>query len=94
MVSNKLAILGYATALSQFASAASSGSGLEVFPGFNVDMKYNKDTEMVDFTVVIPDNTWMGIVLGSSQMIDSDIITFVADGTSSQFIDNWSTGLN
>ena len=64
MFSNKIEVVVFAI-FSQFTCAASTGKGLEVFPGFNVDMKYNKDTEMVDFTVVIPDNTWMGVILGS-----------------------------
>ena len=83
MISNKLAVAGLTSTLLHFASAASTGKGLEVFPGFNVDIKYNKDSDMVDFTVVIPDNTWMGIILGTKSMIDSDMITFVADGASS-----------
>ena len=55
-------------------TAASTGKGLEVTPGYNVDMKYNADTEMVDFTFVLPDNTWFGFGLGSKDMFDVNMI--------------------
>ena len=69
-----------------------NGNGIEVFLGFNVDIRYNQATSKADFTFVLPDQTWMGIVLGSQVMADSDIIQVMANGTSSYFIDAHATG--
>jgi hypothetical protein len=55
-------------------ATSSGGKGLEVVEGFNIDIKYNSETTKVDFTFIIPNGTWMGIVLGSNLMMDSDII--------------------
>ena len=55
-------------------ATSSGGKGLEVFEGFNIDIKYNSETTKVDFTFIIPNGTWMGIILGSNLMMDSDII--------------------
>ena len=60
--------------ISSLGAAASSGTGMEVFPGFNLDMTFNSKTSLVEFTFVIPDGTWMGLVLGSSGMINANMI--------------------
>ena len=43
----------------------SRGNGLEVIEGYNIDIKYNSTTAKVDFTIIIPDGTWLGITIGS-----------------------------
>jgi hypothetical protein len=42
-----------------------NGTGLEVIEGFNIDIKFNQATQMADFTFIMPDKTWMGVILGS-----------------------------
>jgi hypothetical protein len=66
-------------------AAFSSGTGLEVSDGFNINIKYNSQTQLVDFTFVVPDGTYMGIILGSKKMANSDMIQVVADGGESYF---------
>ena len=73
--------------LSLFQAKQTGGPGLEVFEGFNVDLKYNQGSEKVDFTFILPDKTWLGIILGSQMMKNSDIIQVVADGANSKFYD-------
>ena len=52
------------SALLQASLARSSGTGWEVQPGFNLNWILS-DPTTVTFTFVIPDNTWMGLMLGS-----------------------------
>ena len=44
------------------------------------------------FTAVIPNKTWLGIVLGGYSMVNSDMILFSANGASSKFFDLYSDG--
>ena len=52
----------------------SSGLGEELIKGFNVQVSYNAWSEVAAFRVVIPDQTWFGIVLGSSSHANSDMV--------------------
>ena len=79
-------------ALLQTALASSSGKGLEITPGYNVDMVYDKKAGQVTFTFVIPDQTWAGIVLGGKDMNNTNMIQVAADGDKSSFSDLYSTG--
>jgi hypothetical protein len=81
-----------AAALVQAAFAKSSGKGLEVFDGYNVDMKWNSKTEEIEYTVVAPGNTVFGFVLGGHTMFDANLIGCVSNGENSFFGDLWSTG--
>ena len=55
-------------------------------------MTWDEDTEIVTFTAVIPNKTWLGIVLGGYSMVNSDMILFSANGASSKFFDLYSDG--
>ena len=45
----------FTAAFCNAAMAASSGKGLEILDGFNIDMAYNTTTDMIDYTFVVPD---------------------------------------
>ena len=66
------------------ALAAANSSAYE-FCGGSVTMtlSYNKDTEEVEIVTTQPDNSWFGILLGSSSMSNTEAIYFVGDGASS-----------
>lgn len=63
----------FLTASGVFA-AKSSGTGLEVFDGYNIDIVYKEEDNKIHFTFVIPDQTWLGIVLGGRTMYGTDCI--------------------
>ena len=49
---------------------------------------YLIDDETVQFDIVIPDDTWLGLNLGGDGMDrGDDIIVFQADGADSKFYD-------
>ena len=54
-----------AAALAAMASAKSSGTGKELQDGYNVAVTWDQREEEVTFTVVMPDRTWLGLVIGS-----------------------------
>ena len=72
--------------------ARSSGKGQELMDGYNIDVQWNEKTSIVTFTAVIPDQTWLGIVLGSFSHNNSDMIQFSANGNKSKFYDLHSQG--
>lgn len=86
----------FGTAIAAFlaglGAAMSSGTGQELTDGFNIDVTWDEKTEIVTFTAVIPDKTWMGIVIGNTSMVNSDMILFSANGSSSRFFDLYSEG--
>ena len=63
-----------AASLAAIASAVSTGTGYEVEDNFNVNAAYLADSGEVEFTVVIPDGTWFGIMLGGHKMSNKDDI--------------------
>ena len=73
--------------ISNRAQSVSSGSGKEVSDGFNIAVDWDEKTEVVTFTVVMPDLSWFGIVLGSFSHTNSDMILFSANGDKSKFAD-------
>lgn len=81
-----------AACLAALSAAKSSGTGQELTDGFNIDVTWDEETEIVTFTAVIPNKTWMGIVLGNYSMVNSDMILFSANGSSSKFYDLYSDG--
>jgi|688.fasta_scaffold1056218_1 hypothetical protein len=52
----------------------STGMGQELIRGFNVAVTYNAWSQVATFRVVIPNNTWFGLVLGSQNHKNSDMI--------------------
>jgi hypothetical protein len=87
---------GFGTAIASFlaalGAAKSSGTGQELTDGFNIDVTWDEKSEIVTFTAVIPNKTWMGIVIGNYSMVNSDMILFSANGSSSRFYDLYSDG--
>ena len=63
-----------------YANAISTGIGKEVLAGYNVNAVYDARTEQVVFTFVVPNNSWMGILLGTNQMRKADGIVVSANG--------------
>ena len=55
-------------------------------------MAYDEYNDTVDFTFVVPDQTWMGVVLGGRRMFNVNMIAVVADGENSYFNDLYSIG--
>ena len=64
------------TALFQTAMSysRSSGMGEELIDGFNIQVSFNAWSQIVSFRVVIPNNTWLGLILGSQDHTNSDMI--------------------
>lgn len=63
----------FATALAQVVNCG----GFHPFEGddvFKFDVKWNAKKDMVDFEFVIPNGTWMGVIIGGTDMINADII--------------------
>jgi len=86
------ALFAIYTLLGQTNAVRSSGQGKEVQEGYNIDVDWDEETEIVTFTAILQDNSWMGIVLGNFGMTDSDMILFSANGEDSQFYDLYSQG--
>jgi hypothetical protein len=82
----------FAALLTTVAMARSTGKGQELTNGYNIEVTWNETTSMVTFTAVIPDKTWLGLVLGSFSHVNSDMILFSANGASSKFYDLYSDG--
>ena len=59
---------------------------------FTFNAKYDATTKEIVIQTTQPDNSWFGILLGSSDMKDTEVIYFVADGASSYVDNGWSTG--
>ena len=67
--------------------ARSTGTGLEIEPGYNINMSLLNE-ETVQFDIVLKDQSWLGIHLGGLGIEkDGDIIRFTADGDDSEFFD-------
>lgn len=79
-------------ALASYAVAKSSGHGKELQDGYNVEVTWDQRSQVVTFTVVMPNLTWLGLVLGSQTHDNSDMILFSANGMSSRFFDLFSEG--
>ena len=77
-------------ALSQIAYnayAASSGEGLEVYDGFNINLTLI-DAETIQFDVVMKADTWIGFTLGGLEMdLGTDFLRCIAAGQNSRFRD-------
>ena len=82
-----------ATIIALFTNMAiAHGTGLEIEPGYNIDM-WLLDEVTVQFKVVMKDNSWLGLHLGGVGMeLGGDMIRFVAFGEASAVIDEYSTG--
>ena len=73
--------------------AASTGTGLEVYDNVNFDVRYLADSEEVEFTAILADGTWFGVMLGSDRMAGTnDVIMFEANGDDSLFADTYVKG--
>ena len=70
------------------------GTGIEVEPGFNIQVKLDKDDpDYAIFEVYMKDGTWLGLVLGDSGMaFGADMIQIKADGINSRVYDKFSQG--
>ena len=79
-------------ALSQIAYnayAVSSGEGLEVYDGFNINLTLI-DAETVQFDVVMKADTWIGFTLGGLEMeLGTDFLRCIAAGQNSRFRDEY-----
>ena len=73
-------LFGTSSMLSLFAKADSSGQGLEVHDGFNINFKYDDQLSKVTIDTVQPDGSWFGLLLGTTQMVNADVIVMIADG--------------
>ena len=70
------------------------GTGIEVEPCFNIQVKLDKDDpDYAIFEVYMKDGTWLGLVLGDSGMaFGADMIQIKADGINSRVYDKFSQG--
>ena len=85
-------ILNLLAICSALANAQQYGQPIQLTNGFNITVTWNSTTHLVTFVAVIPDKTWLGIVLGSFSHTNSDMISFNANGASSAFYDLYSEG--
>lgn len=76
---------------SLLAVASAQTNSHDVFKGFSLRMDYNAWSEVITFRVTMPSNTWFGLVLGSADHSNSDMIQFKASGDNSQVFDAVST---
>ena len=87
-----------ATTLANLASAQtpvdySPGTGIELIPGYNVQMRVDEDGSKAIFEVYMKDSSWLGLVLGKANMTPgSDMIQIMADGVNSRVYDKFSQG--
>ena len=88
---NKFETLFSIVALLSYIRGVSTGAGQEITNGFNLQCSYNAWSEVVTFRIVVPNNTWFSIVLGSANHFNSDMIQVKADGNRSQVYDLYST---
>ena len=66
--------------LAYLASAISSGSGLEIHEGFNINLTL-VDSETIKFDIVMKPNTWLGLSLGDLELeAGGDFVRFIAAG--------------
>ena len=67
--------------------AESSGDGLEIYDGFNVNLTL-LDDQNVQFDIVMKANTWLGFTLGEAEMeVGADFVRCIAAGQRSKFRD-------
>ena len=69
-----------AAMMAGYVSAISTGIGKEVVAGYNVNAVYDAKNEQVVYTFVVPNNSWMGILLGTNIMRKADGIVISANG--------------
>merc|ERR1712226_651249 len=79
--------MGTTSLLSTNTLAKSSGTGLEVYDGWNLELTLI-DEETIQFDIHMPDNTWLGLNLGGTNMgRGDDMVRFVAQGNDSAWYD-------
>jgi hypothetical protein len=71
---NKFETLLCIVSLITYVRAVSTGAGVEIANGFNLQISYNAWSEITTFRIVVPNNTWFSIVLGSANHLNSDMI--------------------
>ncbi len=59
---------------------------------FVISATFDAATSEIVIKTTQPDNSWFGILLGSSSMTDTEAIYFVADAGSSYAKNGWSSG--
>jgi hypothetical protein len=64
--------------LASLTTSQSTGLGKEVHSGFNMEWKYDISKNQVCLQVIIPQNSWFGLTLGTYSMVNSDMIAFQA----------------
>ncbi len=75
-----------------FSAVSLSAHALMINNGaLDFNAHYNRTTQSIIFTSTQPDHTWYGLLLGSSEMTNSDAVAFIANGTSSRAGDYYST---
>jgi len=88
---NKFETLFLIAALLSYVGGLSTGAGQELANGFNLQFSFNLWSETLTIRIVVPNNTWFSIVLGSANHFNSDMIQVKADGNKSQVYDLYST---
>lgn len=66
----------------------------EVAKGFTISMNYNAWSQVLTIRATIPSKTWFGLVIGSADHKNSDMIQMQAAGDNSVLFDAHSTGEN
>ena len=61
-------------------------------PAFTFSATFDAATSEIVILTTQPDNSWLGILLGSSSMTDTEVIYFVADADQSYVKNGWSSG--
>jgi hypothetical protein len=62
---SKKTLAGILFAMLATVKGASTGTGKEVQNGYNIQMWYNTATQKVNYEVVIPNNTYFALMIGS-----------------------------
>ena len=93
MNAKTLSAIALAASLTSAQSSLTPGSGIEVIEGYNIQASLDSAGEKVTFEIYMKDNSWMGIVIGSSGMSPgSDMIQIKANGVNSRVYDKFSQG--
>ena len=69
-----------------------AATAMNLCDDFEFDVYYDSVTEEIVFETVSPDGSWLGLLLGSSSMSNTDSIAFHADGVDSRARDFHSRG--
>jgi len=59
---------------------------------YSISLQYDAATHEILFITTQPDNTWLGILLGSKSMVNTEAIVFFASGGTSTAKNYYSTG--